>query len=547
MRMTEAFKAHLVKTFALPATASDEEALKLVAEKMLSGELAAAKIAELTQEPDPKAAVNALVQASVKEAMAPVSEVLAGLVIAVKNMSAAPAPTPTPAPVAKADDDIEARVNAAIAKAASANEGLSPAAVFGRTAKLSDTQQIRVKAAVESYSPSTKAAVYGMGRNGVSHHLKGEQVTWLGRPLDVPSQRDKAVIGSVFKWMLARSAPADRVPARLRMTEHDWGLVHYAMREMPWTGFIDDGKDTEIDGRKLTDFEVKALLDDATSGGLEAVPIAFDDAVVMTALLYGQLFPYVNVTPVSRGRRMEAFSIGRPTLSGTAEGTAESLFTTTSFISALDTTIFPAIGAMEIGLDFAEDSPVNIGQLVAQEYGEAALAWLDEQIAIGDGTTEPTGITVASGTTSVSSANGLGGPLTVGDFESLMFGVSKAERERPNGFNCFIGSDTTYRRSRSIPVGSDDARRVFGDSYGDYTVMGHPFKVQNSLSANQLVYCNLKRYRMYRRLGASIRYETAGQTLALKNTSIIVLRMRFGGKPELGSAFAYMSDAANVG
>ena len=80
-------------------------------------------------------------------------------------------------------------------------------------------------------------------------------------------------------------------------------------------------------------------MDDNTSGGLEAVPIVFDDAVILTPVLTGELFPLVKLVNIPRGRRIEGFSVGNPTItSGTAEGSSISLFDTTSYIAAFDTT-----------------------------------------------------------------------------------------------------------------------------------------------------------------------------------------------------------------
>ena len=336
------------------------------------------------------------------------------------------------------------------------------------------------------------------------------------------------------------------------MTDHDKELMEYALRNVAWSGMVggtgSENGATKVDNRKLTEMEIKAILDDSTSGGLEAAPIVFDDAVILTPVLHGELFPLVNTVPIARGRRVEGFSLGNPTFtSGTAEGTAIDLFDTSSYISAFDTTIFNAVGAMEIGLDFEEDSPVNIGALVAQRYGEKAMEWLDNQIVNGDGTTEPQGILNASGTTTVSSTNGASGPPTVDDYEGLMFGINKEYRTAADkARTVFIGNDTTYKRARAISVGSSDARRVFGmevNAHGDYNLLGHGYKVQNDVGNANIAFANLRYYRMYRRLGLNVRVETGGKELARKNQKLIVVRMRWGGQLELGGAAAKITDA----
>jgi hypothetical protein len=124
-----------------------------------------------------------------------------------------------------------------------------------------------------------------------------------------------------------------------------------------------------------------------------------------------------------------------------------------------------------------------------------------------------------------------------------MFGVVKAFRKEPGAQNAFLGNEVSYRRARAIPVGPTDERRVFGMTHGDYTLLDHPYKIQVDVPNNKVCFGNWKRYRMYRRLGLNVRIETAGNYLSIRNLKLIVMRMRFGGQPELGGAFAVMTDA----
>ncbi len=68
--------------------------------------------------------------------------------------------------------------------------------------------------------------------------------------------------------------------------------------------------------RKLTDVEIKALPDDGTSGGLEAGPIVFDDAMILTPILYGETLPvilhpremdFVETQEVTKKKIIESF------------------------------------------------------------------------------------------------------------------------------------------------------------------------------------------------------------------------------------------------
>jgi HK97 family phage major capsid protein len=557
MKITKALRDYfLAKGWITAADVSDDVVKSAVTAKLLSGELDAGKLHELQDE---KAGVKGIVAQMVKEAMAPVLEAIAGL----KGQNPpgpnpvpvpAPTPTPTPTPAPDVNAEVSKAVREQLVKAGVINADgteVSPQHLFSKAAQAGWLGgSPRVKSPLERYDQSRSAAHWGSDSKHLD--LRGKRLTTpsprgpgLGRPLDIPSKADEAIVGAYFKWALAANSPGEVLPRGLRMNEHDWELVKHAMHEMPWTGCLGGEWGESVDGAKLTDMQRKALLDDSVSGGIWAVPLVLDDAIIMTPLLYGELFPLVDVVNLNQGRRIEAFTFGTPTFtSGIPEGTAIPLFDTTNFLGALDTVIQNAVGAMELGNDFEEDSPANIGAMVVARYGEAALQWLDMVVALGDGTTQPKGIFNTSGTTAVASASGAAGPLTIGDLEGLMFGVNKAYRTSKGGRNVYIGNEVSYRRFRGIPTGTAFNTRAFGMDYGDYMALGFPYKIHPSIPNNKIAFVNMAWYRMYRRLGTQVKVERGGKELSLKNLTLIVVRMRYGGQLTSGGAAAIMTDAA---
>lgn len=409
---------------------------------------------------------------------------------------------------------------------------------------------IRVKGAHERFSDKRREKTFGthMGAQQKTPHPYAGQRMFVSeggekRYIDEMSQLDMAIAGAFLKFQLQNDVKKHHT---LRMTQQEQELMQYALRELPWSGTINgDGENTNSQhlntrGQKLTPSQQKAIIDDATSGGLEAAPIFFDDAVITTPLLYGEFFPSVNVVPITRGRRIEGFSMGNLTLSGGgADGTDITLFTTTAFIAAFDTTIYAIVGAVEIGLDFMSDSPVDVGGMLTEQYGRVLLNFLDRAVANGDGTTEPTGIVTASGTISV--AGGSAAP-TVGVYESFFFGVTKKYKQ---GFDksriMFGANETTYSRARSIAVSGSDARRIFGMTHGDYMLMGHNYGISDELGNTKAFFANMARYRMYRRMGQQTKVTTEGKTLVRQNMMLLTTRSRWGGQPEDGAAFAVSS------
>lgn len=469
----------------------------------------------------------------------------------------APAKADDPAPKKKTKkepglsrDDVKRLVGKMVRKATRTDGGgdalPTPDQVFGKSTSVN----ARVKTAAEQYSTNTTQAVFPgrMRKDGTggAHPMAGMAATFMGRPLDNPSELAKAVSGAWVKWCIKSTNGNDGIPYNLRVTDHDRDLVMYAMKNLPWSGYVHGAGDRseKINRKKLTDWQVKALLDDTTSGGIEITPAVFDDAIVMIPVLFGELFPFVNVVNIPKGRRIKGGAMTNPTFtSGTTEGNAIQPFNTSSFVTAFDTTIHVAVGAMETGLDFEEDSPVDLGSAVVEKYGDKALEWLDRVIAVGNGYNEPLGILNTSGLVAIATDNGAAGPPTVSDYEGLYFGLAKQWRKEAGAMTAYIGNDTSYRRAMGIQVGAGDERRVFGMEHDAYTMLKRPYKVQNDIPNAKVAFVNLKRYRMYRRLGLTVRVETAGRTLALSNTKLLVLRMRYGGQMENAAAVAINTDA----
>lgn len=530
--LTPCLKAYAVKNLGAAEADADAKVRRIIAKALLLKKMPSEEFRKLSASAATPAAVAG------KGAAAAVAAV------------AATAPAPA---VTLTQEQVDKMVADAYAKQGGGGRTPSkytPEMVFA------DDARIDVKSIADRFSATNgKAAHYPeftrvKGSSSPGRHLfAGQPASIFGRALEHPSDRQKAVAAAFFKWSLYKHHSPSEIPGWAQFTKADAELVKYAMHEEAWSGYLSDraGSRTRINRRKLNDYERKTLLDDTISGGIEVAPVAFDDAIILFPVLYGELFPYVNVVNVARGRRMHGASMQNPTwTSGIAEGTSIQPFNTSSFVAPFDTPIYPAVGAMELGQDWEEDSPVDLGASIIENYGLKALEYLDRVIAVGDGLIEPQGIFNASGTQGVGSNNSAAGPMAVSDLEGLMFGVQKQFRTEAGAIPLYIMNDTQYRRVRSIQVGPADERRVFGMDHGEYVALNRPVKVNNFIPDGYLAYCNMRRYRMYRRLGMTVRIETAGRSLAISNTKLIVLRMRWGGKLELGGAASVMVDAQNA-
>ncbi|MBS0208725.1 MAG: phage major capsid protein [Planctomycetes bacterium] len=397
-------------------------------------------------------------------------------------------------------------------------EGPAPADVF------KSSGNVRVKDASEAYS--TVKHVGKHAKTGLP--VLNEQ----GQHIETPSQLEYAKAGAYLKFL------ANRAGVSAPLNEHERSLLDECFEKDAWCGQLGNEYVASLSGQR-----VKTLISDNTSGGLELNPVWFDEMVVQFPLLNGELFPFIDLKDMPRGVNVQAASVGNPTVAwGTAEGTAMSEFDTDSIVGDLNTSVFPVSCALEFGRDLMSDSPVNIGQTLAENIGQRMLAELDGVIVLGDGTTQPQGLANASAIASVVSVNGAGGPPTVSDYESLMFAVGKQYRN-PAMRCAFIGNDLSYRRARGIAVSPSDQRRVFGMDEQSYQMLEHPYHVQNDIPNSTVFFGALSRYRLYRRMGQEVRFVTEGKQLALNNTVLLVVRGRYGGRGIDANAFAKMTTA----
>lgn len=391
-----------------------------------------------------------------------------------------------------------------------------------------DGDNINVKKPSELYSTKTAPQ---------THRKTGESIIAFGQPVESVPTVNHAKTGAFIKHL------AQRAGLGVEITEHERALLNESVEHDAWAGKFGGEYASGVKGAR-----VKALLDDALSGGAEVSPEFFDADLISFPLLNGELFPFVDLKNVPRGSAVEGASVGNPSVNwGTAEGTSISLFDTASLIAAIDTSIFPVAVALEVGRDLLADSPADLGRTLTENIGMRLAAELDRVIADGNGMSEPQGIMQASGVSTVSTDNGTTGPPTLDDYFNLLFAVAKQYRSQ--AMRCaFVSNDTTYQRSRQIkidPGGTPtDQRPVFGlEATNSYMTLEFPHKIENgSLANTEAAFCALAKYRMYRRLGMSLEFVTGGKELARKNVALLIARARFGGQLVDSSAAAKSTD-----
>jgi len=399
-----------------------------------------------------------------------------------------------------------------------------PEQVFGGTKSAGGS--IRVKKPSERLNTKRWSA---------THEKTGKPVRFVDasgceRECERASEKDRALAGVYLKYSAQRAGLC-------RLSDFEKELFSELCQDHDWASYAGPDNEAKI----YPAGTIKAsLLDDSTSGGLEAAPIAFDDQVVEEALLKGELFPFVRTINIARGRRVEAAAVGTPSVVwGTSEGTGGTAFDFTGYVSAVNTSIFPVAAFLTIGRDALEDFAVDMANVLMGRLSERLASEYDDMVASGNGTTQPEGVINKSGATSVA----FGGTTSIGNYESLLFGVAKQYRAGKSNF-LFCGTETSYQRARALPVGASDERRLFGMDHESYQLFApRRYAINESLTNQQLFSGDMSRYRWYRRLGMRIEWSKEGDTLMRANSTLCVLRSRVGGQCELGAPFAVVADA----
>jgi len=409
---------------------------------------------------------------------------------------------------------------------------VDPSAVFARPG------HVRVKDTSEAFS--TKRAV-GL------HTKTGQQVLnpLSRKPCELPSELDHAKTGAFLKHLAAKSGLFGSVS----IPEHEKALLAESCEQDNWSGTVNGEHYDSIAGGT----HIKALVDDAASGGVEIVPFFMDANFVTFPLLSGELLPFVDMVSIHKGRRIMGGSIGNPTLAwGQADDIEVGLFDTANLVMPLDSTVFGCAVSVRVGRDFLSDSAGDVGATLTQNVGQRMAAELDRVISVGNGATEPQGILTAAGMLVAPSDNGLVGPPTLDDYTSLFFSVGKQYRS-PNLKPRFLSNDTSYMRSRQIavdPLGPAGVNQLpvlaplnANQGFNDYVTLGSPHSVQNTIGNSSIAFGCFSKYRLYKRLGLEVQWVNGGETLARRNEVLLVVRGRYAGRLMDVNAFARCNDS----
>jgi HK97 family phage major capsid protein len=521
-----ALKTYLIDAFGLAAEADKKTVRQFAADKLASGELSRKKYLKLTTPKADKKSPFEKLAGYIDDA---VEKRFAVLAIAPQTESLI-----APRSVASCSRSEQRQSDSAV----------QPAEIFAPAAAAAAAQP-RVRRASEQYDSTKGRKVYpakGLDGRPTNHPLAGQDVTFDGRPAYDQSQLERAQSGVWLKHKIY-----SQLGAKHMLSDHERDLLAELVEKGQWVGDYEDGNGAHYfsEPRTLSEMQRKTYLEDTTSGGTYLVPYFFDVDLVTYPLLYGELFPLVDLRDLGTSNQVKTPTLANLTIAaGPAEGDTPSitLQTTSGLSTVITSNVYNATGALTIGRDMLADTPINLQDAFMQLYQVALLNWLDQAVAIGDGTTYPLGVVNTTGTNTASAKNSTTGPWTVGDIENTVKALPKQYRGR-NDKVIFLSADSQYFRLRGIPVSSTDQRRIFGYDLDAYMFYTRPYKVQNGIAAATFAYGRIDKYRMWRRKGMELAVTDDGKTLRLANELLITARSRWAGQVIDPNAWVLMTNA----
>lgn len=552
--MNPKLKAFLIEKFQLAADADDAAVKSMVQQKLQTGELSLDEYTALiAPEQSAKSKADELGDAiATKTANAVAGQlapVLGGLTEALKGFALKPASTEAPVEVdrKKELEEMEKRLYDRI-------KGEQGAPTAADLIKLSfddaNSDGVRVKSVIEQFDHTPTALVY-KSVQAKQLGLLGKPMTYSLKEVNQPTERSRMLSSVWLKFQLfpERITPFEKEIIQWILHKEKFTIPNKDNRTESFLLSPDQRQAVYDCNKNFYARGHKTLLDDSTSGGEYSVPEFFDmDMIIRPTLATENIPSFVNIVPVARGSSAQNFILGRPTIAANTEGSAVTPFTTTGLIANHDTDFFRAMGAMYIGKDYLSDAHPRISAELEERYRETVALWFNEQIMAGDGTTEPQGITVASGTTDVTAGNPTTGSVLLSDVFNLLFGVTKPYRFNGGiGNSIFVMTETRYKSLRALATGvTGDTRLVFGDDIESYRLFNHPVLIEEQgLNNATAVFFQGKGYRLYIRQGLRFFREDRGDTLVRANMILIGCDLRVGGQLDLG-AYAAVIDSFPV-
>lgn len=278
---------------------------------------------------------------------------------------------------------------------------------------------------------------------------------------------------------------------------------------------------------------MKALSEGVDSAGGYLTPPGFLAQVIERENQLITLAPNVHNQPVNTDKgSIPSLSTDVSVVIGT-EGSEKT--ETTPVFSEVTWQLYKIVALIKTSLELLEDSAINLEAYLSEKLGEALARKKDELIAMGTGTSQPTGLYYCSGVTAVASL----GSLSYEELVQIEHTVDVKYRK-----NCsWVMNDTNVERIRKIKDGSGAYIFVRGsrdtpNTKAIDTILGYPVRENPNLPDGAIIFGDLKRYWLFTKGGIRISATKEGGEAFANDQLWIKCTERYDGTCVLAEAFA---------
>ncbi len=293
-----------------------------------------------------------------------------------------------------------------------------------------------------------------------------------------------------------------------------------------------------LDGDRMA---VKALSEGTSSAGGYLVPAGFREEIVMRLPEESELAPYVRVVPVhTDSGNIPSLATDISVTWTSASGENTSFTESDPVLGTVAWALKRADAITKISRELAADATPSIMEFISQLFREAIARERDKMIAIGDGSTQPTGLANTSGITTLSS-------FGVPTFSKLVEMEQNLKRKYRRHAR-WIMNGTNLRRIFSLLA--DNGEPLFRrEMIGDVPVsriLGYPVSQQDDLDDSEIYFGDLSFYLLFDREEMGIESTTTGGDAFVNHQIFIKVFERIDGKVGLTDAFVKASDVADA-
>lgn len=286
---------------------------------------------------------------------------------------------------------------------------------------------------------------------------------------------------------------------------------------------------------------IKAMVGSSDAAGGYAIPTGFAAEIIALEMELSELFPYVTVEPVlvRSGNRPREDTAASATWDDTenSENSAESDPTLGQF----SWTAHKCKAFTYVSDELEQESPSGIANFVKRRLSEIFRNEIDKVLAIGNGSTQPTGLYSSS---DISAVSGVTGTLTFKMVRKLRFGLKNkwiqndgAGATRKNRSTRFVCNQATWGWVEGLEDTAGNP--VFKtDPNSDAPVMpfGFPPSIQDNMPDGHIIFGNLRHYQVSRLEQITIASDNGGDNFR-KDRICIKARQRLDGNLTRGDAF----------